>query len=112
MSLNNLKMVSNAEKGMIRDIKESFQPINDKEHHTNISGPLSPPLQHKYSSFSFHKNEEFEFQVPTEAPVFVPTIEEFKNPLTYINKIRPVAEKYGICKIKPPSVSTNLFLLV
>lgn len=103
-------MVSNAEKGMIRDIKESLQPINDKDNHSNISSPLSPPLQHnKYSSFSFHKNEEFEFQVPAEAPVFVPTIEEFKNPLTYINKIRPVAEKFGICKIKPPSVSKFYF---
>lgn len=57
------------------------------------------------SSFSVNKNEEFSFEVPAEAPVFVPTVEEFKNPLTYINKIRPIAEKYGICKIRPPSVS-------
>ena len=51
------------------------------------------------------KCDEFEFEVPEEAPVFVPTAEEFKNPLLYISKIRPVAEKFGICKIKPPSVS-------
>ena len=37
------------------------------------------------------------------APVFYPTIEEFEgNPLHYVEKIRPVAEKYGICKIIPP----------
>ena len=51
------------------------------------------------------KCDEFEFEVPEEAPVFIPTSEEFKNPLLYIQKIRPLAEKFGICKIKPPPVS-------
>ncbi|XP_049793761.1 lysine-specific demethylase lid [Schistocerca nitens] len=45
---------------------------------------------------------EFDFKVPQEAPVFYPSVEEFGDPLAYINKIRPVAEKTGICKIKPP----------
>lgn len=58
-----------------------------------------------HSSFSIIKNEEFEFEVPEEAPIFVPNEQEFKNPLTYISKIRPIAEKYGICKIRPPPVS-------
>lgn len=59
-----------------------------------------------HSSFSINKNEEFEFEVPDEAPVFIPTEQEFKNPLTYISKIRPIAEKFGICKIRPPAVSS------
>ena len=38
-----------------------------------------------------------------QAPVFFPTVEEFQgNPLSYIEKIRPMAEGYGICKIVPP----------
>ena len=37
------------------------------------------------------------------APVFYPTKEDFEgNPLDYVEKIRPIAEKYGICKIVPP----------
>ncbi|XP_015108765.1 lysine-specific demethylase lid [Diachasma alloeum] len=45
---------------------------------------------------------DFEFGIPPEAPVFEPTPEEFLDPLGYIAKIRPIAEKSGICKIKPP----------
>lgn len=51
---------------------------------------------------------QFTFHVPPEAPVFEPTSEEFQDPLLYISKIRPHAEKCGICKIRPPPVSTLL----
>lgn len=54
------------------------------------------------------KGQENEFQPPPEAPVFEPTLEEFQDPLGYIAKIRPIAEKTGICKIKPPAVSKFL----
>lgn len=37
-----------------------------------------------------------------DAPTFYPTIEEFNDPLEYINTIRSVAEKYGLCRIVPP----------
>lgn len=36
-------------------------------------------------------------------PTFYPTVQEFEqNPINYLEKIRPIAEKYGICKIVPP----------
>uniref|UniRef100_A0A452Y7I1 JmjC domain-containing protein n=1 Tax=Aegilops tauschii subsp. strangulata TaxID=200361 RepID=A0A452Y7I1_AEGTS len=38
-----------------------------------------------------------------DAPVFTPTEEEFKDAIGYIASIRPQVEKYGICRIVPPS---------
>ncbi|KAG7258650.1 hypothetical protein CRUP_032514 [Coryphaenoides rupestris] len=43
-----------------------------------------------------------EFVPPPECPVFEPSWEDFSDPLGFINKIRPIAEKMGICKIRPP----------
>lgn len=51
-----------------------------------------------------------EFVPPPECPVFEPSWEEFQDPLGYIAKIRPIAEKSGICKIRPPQVSVCLKL--
>lgn len=45
-----------------------------------------------------------EFVPPPECPVFEPSWEDFSDPLGFINKIRPIAEKTGICKIRPPQV--------
>ncbi len=47
---------------------------------------------------SMVKLDEFNFVPPPECPVFRPTPEEFKEPLKYVAKIRPIAEKSGICK--------------
>uniref|UniRef100_A0A8C7IL02 [histone H3]-trimethyl-L-lysine(4) demethylase n=1 Tax=Oncorhynchus kisutch TaxID=8019 RepID=A0A8C7IL02_ONCKI len=43
-----------------------------------------------------------EFVPPPECPVFEPSWEDFSDPLGFINKIRPIAERTGICKIRPP----------
>jgi hypothetical protein len=47
--------------------------------------------------------EPFKLEKIQEAATFWPSKEEFTDPLEYIKKIRPMAEKYGICKIVPPS---------
>jgi len=38
-----------------------------------------------------------------EAPTFYPTEKEFEDPLEYISSITPQAEKYGLCRVVPPS---------
>lgn len=39
----------------------------------------------------------------TAAPVFRPSVAEFKDPITYLASIRDKAEPFGICKIVPPA---------
>lgn len=58
------------------------------------------------SMSSSSEGTEVVFNAPPECPVYRPTHAEFAlNPLVYLEKIRPEAEKYGICKIIPPEVS-------
>lgn len=38
-----------------------------------------------------------------EAPTFRPSEKDFQDPLEYIEKIKLVAERFGICKVVPPA---------
>ena len=53
-------------------------------------------------------NKKITFDRPPAAPIFRPTLKEFDDPLDYIEKIRPVAQQYGICKIISPKVKLRL----
>ncbi|XP_068125459.1 lysine-specific demethylase 5B [Hyperolius riggenbachi] len=48
------------------------------------------------------RSSDMEFVPPPECPVFEPSREEFADPFAFINKIRPIAERTGICKVRPP----------
>eukprot|EP01080_Neovahlkampfia_damariscottae_P000207 gene207-4453_t len=46
-----------------------------------------------------------------EAPTFYPTVEEFEDPLKYLESLYPKAEKYGLFKVVPPEevvIKSNL----
>ncbi|KAF2078179.1 hypothetical protein CYY_000469 [Polysphondylium violaceum] len=70
-----------------------------KRKHNSISSSI--PIPTKFYNKGWSKTTIIDWKIP-EAPVFYPTVEEFKSPLKYIESIRPIAEKYGICKIIPP----------
>ncbi|GAA5848654.1 hypothetical protein JCM8547_004585 [Rhodosporidiobolus lusitaniae] len=68
--------------------------------------PRAPPLDFSTLRMSAPRYEPkrekarmFELE---EAPTFYPSIEEFCDPMEYIEKIAPKAKDFGICKIVPP----------
>ncbi|XP_076762143.1 jumonji, AT rich interactive domain 2 [Xylocopa sonorina] len=52
-------------------------------------------------TFPSAKDENNEARL-VEAPTFHPSEKDFQDPLEYIDKIRPIAEKFGICRVVPP----------
>ncbi|KAG8296502.1 Lysine-specific demethylase 5A [Homalodisca vitripennis] len=86
-----------------RQILNRLKMTSETPYHTTIQDTSSLDE----FEVSPYPEGQFTFHVPPEAPVFEPSNEEFQDPLLYINKIRPHAERCGICKIRPPSKWLN-----
>lgn len=83
-----------------------------KERKNSVEGIKSAkkvPTKSKHNIYSPINNTKFprikynEEARLVEAPTFYPSEKDFQDPLEYIDKIRPIAEKFGICKVVPPS---------
>ncbi|XP_010519032.1 PREDICTED: lysine-specific demethylase JMJ18-like [Tarenaya hassleriana] len=91
--------VSPSESQGKEDMSQNHPP--DKE--TNLETPSSPRHRKVVARWD---PAEAQRPIIDEAPVFYPSLEEFEDTLTYIEKIRPLAESFGICRIIPPSTWT------
>ncbi|XP_021573193.1 lysine-specific demethylase 5B-B-like [Carlito syrichta] len=82
-------------------------PVRGRERARWVSASLSPPVPPRGPAAAAMAGGgpggyAAEFVPPPECPVFEPSWEEFTDPLSFIGRIRPLAEKTGICKIRPP----------
>lgn len=73
--------------------------------------PFFSPSSHTTNEERFLQQHTLQYETDAaflskipHCPVFYPTKEDMEgSPLDYIEQIRPVAERYGICKIVPPA---------
>ena len=76
---------------------------------TSSAQDKDPFVKHKVDKFDM-SNLEWIDEIP-ECPVYHPTKEEFEDPLAYVQKISPVAAKYGTPSFRiivfPDSVLLN-----
>ncbi|ANB12459.1 Jhd2p [Sugiyamaella lignohabitans] len=70
-------------------------------HLGSIPGLDSVECKSQSCNISGVKKEKRPFNLE-EAPVLYPTIEEFKDPYSYINSLYELGEKYGILKVVAP----------
>ena len=82
-----------------RQQNQSSSSSSSQPNHKNTSTSTTNEVRTQNSSKLAVANK---IDVPW-GPVFYPSVEDMEgSPLDYINKIRPIAQRYGICKIVPP----------
>ena len=72
---------------------QSECPSSVTDRYSKMSSSINP-LDPLGSSF------DYDFTPPPSCAVFEPTNDEWADALAYLEKIRPEAEKTGICKIR------------
>lgn len=84
---------------------------SSKRNPTRIKIPRAPPLDFSSLRTSAPRlpnppprppGKESRMFGLEHAPVYHPTIDEFANPLAFVESIAQEAKEYGICKIVPP----------
>ncbi|XP_067203813.1 protein Jumonji [Linepithema humile] len=109
-SLNRPNVSSNASSALEKLTKSPKSSREKKASTDSTKAGKRAQMKHKqkgselYNNMTFPsaKNANDEIRV-VEAPTFHPTEKDFQDPLEYIDKIKSIAEKFGICKVVPPA---------
>ncbi|GLH11559.1 Lysine-specific demethylase lid, partial [Gryllus bimaculatus] len=97
-------------KGNTRNSNDHMLPSSLKGNYGNakrnlLKGKMSKTSDPSYTCFPSNVAKFPSVGSPAqlvEAPVFYPSEKEFQDPLEYIDRIRPVAETFGLCRVVPP----------
>jgi jmjN domain len=86
---------------------------DDTTHTTQMETPAPAATKKNETTTSTTKKKKTKPKIVDApwGPVFYPTVEDMEgSPLKYLEKIKPIAERYGIAKIVPPKGwTTNFF---
>uniref|UniRef100_A0A1B0CKP7 Protein Jumonji n=2 Tax=Lutzomyia longipalpis TaxID=7200 RepID=A0A1B0CKP7_LUTLO len=76
--------------------QKSRKSAKGKTTATEWQGPVQPS-----NNTAFPRTDDAAQMV--EAPVFSPTEKEFQDPIEFIDRIAPIAARFGLCRIIPPA---------
>lgn len=89
-----------------KDTSKPIQPVQPRFKSNEAGEGGSTSLQPEPSTSSLVANQRTKqttkLGVMNEAPIFRPTEKEFQDPIEYIERITPLAQRFGICRIIPP----------
>ncbi|XP_071443739.1 uncharacterized protein Jarid2 [Hetaerina americana] len=83
--------------------RASLAAANEAEGSSGMGGSTSSvPLTNHPNPIATFPNAGSATRM-VEAPTFYPTEKEFQDPMEFIERIRPLAEKFGLCRVVPPT---------
>ncbi|XP_070507346.1 uncharacterized protein Jarid2 isoform X2 [Chironomus tepperi] len=89
-----------------KETSKPVQPVQPRFKSNEAGDNGSTSLQPEPSTSSLVANQRTKqttkLGVMNEAPIFRPTEKEFQDPIEYIERITPLAQRFGICRIIPP----------
>lgn len=85
-----------------KETSKPIQPVQPRFKDDSVLQAAEPSTSTQRSS-----KQPPKLGTMTEAPIFRPTEKEFQDPIEYIERITPLASRFGICRIIPPESFTK-----